>query len=608
MQQLKRFFIGKPLKSSDEGGQQLGKLKALALLSSDALSSVAYGPEQIITALVVLSAAAMWYSLPIAAFVLILLLSLILSYRQIIHAYPQGGGAYVVSSENLGMYPGLIAGGSLLVDYMLTVAVSVSSGTEAITSAIPALYGHQVGIAILIVVFITAMNLRGLRDSASFLMVPVYLFVIMLTIMIVTGLVEIATGARSFHATSLVGAAVPGVTIGLILRAFSSGSSSLTGVEAISNAVPFFKKPKAKNAAETLAIVGLLLGFFFAGITFLSWYFGILPQQKVTILAQLGQHIFGKGTVYYILQFSTALILALAANTGFSAFPILAYNLAKDKFMPHMYMDRGDRLGYSNGILTLAVGSIILIFIFNGSTERLIPLYATGVFVPFTLSQSGMIRKWWHERPKGWVGRSIANFTGALISFAIFVFLLMYHMSGVWPYFIIMPIMIFIFYKIHDHYKKVAAQLRLIEAVNFHDYDGSTVIVLVSNVTQVTAGALNYARSIGDYVIAMHVSMDENPGKERETESEFKADFPDIRFVDIHSSYRSIARPVLRFADIIAKNAKERNYTTTILVPQFVPKKPWQNILHNQTSFRLRAALATRENIILATYSYHLKK
>ncbi|PIO83134.1 amino acid permease [Loigolactobacillus backii] len=609
MQHIKRFFIGKPLKSSDEGGQQLSKVKALALLSSDALSSVAYGTEQIVTVLITLSAAAIWYSLPIAAFVLILLTSLILSYRQIIHAYPQGGGAYIVSSENLGTYPGLIAGGSLLVDYMLTVAVSVSAGTEAIISAVPALYGNQVGIAIIIVVLITAMNLRGLRDSASLLMIPVYLFVVVITIMILTGLAKISTGSLAFHATSLVGAAVPGITVGLILRAFSSGSSSLTGVEAISNAVPFFKKPKAKNAAATLAIMGIILGFFFAGVTYLNWYLGITPKLKVTILSQVGAAIFGHGSVmFYILQFSTALILALAANTGFSAFPILAYNLAKDKFMPHMYMDRGDRLGYSNGILTLALGSIVLIFIFNGSTERLIPLYATGVFVPFTLSQTGMIRKWWHKRSKGWIGRSLANFVGALISFSIFIFLLMYHLGDVWPYFIIMPIVLLVFYKIHDHYLKVAAQLRLVKQVKFHDYAGSTVIVLVSNVTQVTVGALNYARSIGDYVIAMHVSMDENPAKEHETESEFKKDFPDIRFVDIHSSYRSVSRPVLRFAKIISKNARERNYTITILVPQFVPKKPWQNILHNQTSLRLRAALASREDIVVATYSYHLKR
>ncbi len=453
------------------------------------------------------------------------------------------------------------------------------------------------------------MNLRGMSESASFLMIPVYLFVITITIMIVWGIYQIATGAIPFKATSVVGAAVPGISMALIFRAFSSGSSSLTGVEAISNAVPFFKKPREKNAAATLAIMAAILGFFFAGITFLNYWYGIVPVAKVTVLSQVAKATFGgSGIMYYVIQLSTALILAVAANTGFSAFPVLAFNLAKDKFMPHMYMDRGDRLGYSNGILTLAFGSAILIAIFQGSTERLIPLYAVGVFIPFTLSQSGMIIHWWRHRGKGWINKSLANFTGALISFAILVILFVYRLPDIWPFFIIMPLLIFVFYKIRDHYDKVAAQLRLPDDIAMHQYDGSTVIVLVGNVTRVTRGALNYAQSIGDYVIAMHVSMDENPNKEQETQSEFREDFPNVRFVDLHSSYRSVEGPVIRFVDIIARNADKRNFTTTVLIPQFTPKKPWQNILHNQTSLRLRAAFASRENIIISTYSYHLKE
>jgi amino acid transporter len=611
MQQLKRFLIGRPLKSSEEGGQKLGKLKALAMLSSDALSSVAYGTEQIVLVLTTLSAAAIWYSIPIAAFVLILLLSLTLSYRQIIHAYPGGGGAYVVSSENLGKNPGLLAGGSLLIDYMLTVAVSVSAGSEAITSAVPFLYGHEVVISIVIVLVLMAMNLRGMSESANFLMIPVYLFVVSITAMIIWGLFRIATGDIPMQARGVVGSVVPGISAALIFKAFSSGSSSLTGVEAISNAVPFFKKPRAHNAASTLAIMASILGFFFAGITFLNYWYGIVPVAKVTVLSQVASFTFGHGFMYYIIQFATALILAVAANTGFSAFPVLAYNLAKDKFMPHMYQDRGDRLGYSNGIMTLAFGSIILIAIFHGSTERLIPLYAIGVFIPFTLSQSGMIVHWLRNRPKGWFGKTIANFSGALISFAILVILFVYRLADIWPFFIIMPVLLFVFYRIHDHYQKVAEQLRLpdaVEEVALHDYDGSTVIVLVGNVTRVTRGALNYAQTIGDYVIAMHVSMDENPNKEQETQNEFKRDFPNVRFVDVHSSYRSVEGPTIRFVDMIARNAAKRNFTTTVLIPQFVPKERWQDILHNQTTFRLRRAFSSRENIIVATYSYHLKK
>ncbi|MEA4830968.1 MAG: APC family permease, partial [Enterococcus thailandicus] len=462
MDYLKRLLVGKPLKSAENDDHKLSRFAALALLSSDALSSIAYGTEQIVVVLVALSTAAIWYSLPIAAFVIILLISLTLSYRQIIHAYPHGGGAYVVSSENLGKNAGLISGGSLLIDYMLTVAVSVSSGAEAITSAIPALYGHQVGISVAIVLLLMMLNLRGLRESASFLLVPVYTFIIVITLLIVVGLFNIVTGAVPLNATALPGAAVPGVSIALILRAFSSGSSSLTGVEAISNAVPFFKKPRAKNAAGTLTMMAVILGFFFVGITFINYWYGIVPETEVTVLSQIGKAVFGHGVLYYVLQFATALILAVAANTGFSAFPVLAFNLAKDKFMPHMYQDRGDRLGYSNGIMTLAFGSIILLFIFQGSTERLIPLYSIGVFIPFALSQTGMVIKWRKEGKK-WLQKSIANIVGAFISYSIIIILFIYRLGDIWPFFIIMPIVLFVFYKIHGHYKNVAEQLRLEE-------------------------------------------------------------------------------------------------------------------------------------------------
>lgn len=595
------------VQSAENDEHKLTRFAALALLSSDALSSIAYGTEQIVVVLVALSAAAIWYSLPIAAFVIILLISLTLSYRQIIHAYPHGGGAYVVSSENLGKNAGLISGGSLLIDYMLTVAVSVSAGAEAITSAVPALYGHQVAISVTIVLLLMMLNLRGLRESASFLLFPVYTFILVISLLIVVGLYNIVTGAVPLQATALPGAAVPGVSIALILRAFSSGSSSLTGVEAISNAVPFFKKPRAKNAAATLTMMALILGFFFVGITFINYWYGIVPEKEVTVLSQIGKAVFGHGILYYVLQFATALILAVAANTGFSAFPVLAYNLAKDKFMPHMYQDRGDRLGYSNGIITLALGSIVLLFIFHGSTERLIPLYSIGVFIPFALSQTGMVVKWKKEG-KRWLSKSIANITGAFISYAIIAILFVYRLGDIWPFFIIMPIVMFIFYKIHDHYKKVAEQLRLENDAKLHDYDGNTVLVLVGNVTRVNIGALNYARSIGDYVVAMHVSLDEDVEKEKEIEAEFKKHFPDVRFSIVHSSYRSIENPIIRYVDIVSKNAAKQNYTTTVLIPQFVPNRRWQNILHNQTSLRLRLRLSWRENIVVSTYSYHLKK
>lgn len=606
---IKRVLIGKPLKTLDEGQTHLTKFKALAMLSSDAISSVAYGPEQITTVLVTLSAMAMWYSIPIAAIVLLLLLAITLSYQQIIRAYPSGGGAYVVATRNWGSNGGLFAGGSLLVDYMLTVAVSTTSGVEAITSAIPALYRFSVPIAIVIVLLIMFMNLRGMSESANFLTIPVYFFVIMISVMILWGAYNIVMGQVHYQAPADYGTPVTGMTFVLFVRAFSAGSSSLTGVEAVSNAVPNFNKPKEKNASITLAIMSTILAIFFIAIIFYGFYFGIVPDKRTTVLSQIGLAVFGgHGIGFYLLQLSTAMILAVAANTGFSAFPILAFNMAKDKYMPHAFMDRGDRLGYSNGIISLAVGAIILILIFHGQTNMLIPLYAVGVFVPFTLSQSGMIIHWFREREGLWLGKAFINLVGALISLALVLALFWQHFGNVWPYLIIMPLLLYMFHAIHRHYIKVAKQLRVAEKtkVQLHDYDGATVIVLVGNVTRVTRGAINYARSIGDYVIAMHVSFDENPGKEHKTANEFKAEFPDVRFVDIHSSYRSIAKPTLRFVDVIAKRAAARNYSTTVLVPQFIPKHPWQLALHNQTSVRLRTVLNSRQNIVVASYNYHL--
>ncbi|MFT9031021.1 MAG: APC family permease [Leuconostoc pseudomesenteroides] len=610
-QNIKRILIGKPLKTLDEGGQSLSKTKALALLSSDALSSVAYGTESITTALLAAGAVALWLQVPIALLVLVLLAAIVMSYRQIIHAYPSGGGAYAVASENWGSKAGLVAGGSLLVDYMLTVAVSASAAADAITAAVPAILPFTVPLSIIVVLLLTGMNLRGLRESANFLMIPVYFFITVLAIMIAWGVFQAVTGQLPYHAAAKIGTSFSGLSFVLFMRAFSSGSSSLTGVEAISNAVPNFKVPKEKHAASTLALMALILAAFFGGITFLSYWFGIHPNAHSTVLSQIAMTTFGGQNIgFYIVQLATAMILAVAANTGFSAFPMLALNLARDKYLPHLYMDKGDRLGYSNGILSLSFGAIILLLIFHGSTDALIPLYAVGVFVPFTLSQSGMIIHWWHKKPKNWVLKAVINFVGAFISAVLVITLFATRIEHVWPYLLIMPVVMFTFLKIKHHYLSIGKQLRLQYANNDnavrHHYDGATVIVLVSNITKVTTEAIDYAQSIGDYVVAMHVSFDVNPKKELETSTQFKLDFPDVRYVDIHSSYRSIVKPALSFVDAVAKQAKKRNHSVTVLVPQFVPKKPWQNILHNQNSLRLRTAFASREDISVSTYYYHL--
>ncbi|MEZ7571276.1 APC family permease [Streptococcus anginosus] len=611
---LKNIFIGRPLKSSDEGdeGNLLTKLQALAMLSSDALSSIAYGPEQVVLVLVSVSAGAIWWSLPIGIVVLILLASLTISYRQVIHAYPQGGGAYMVTTENLSPKAGLVSGGSLLVDYMLTVAVSVSSGADAITSAIPALHPYNLHISIILVLVLMLMNLRGLRESAVSLMIPVYLFIASTVFLIGFGLLQLLLGNLSYHATAPIGKSISGVSLVLLLRAFTSGSASLTGVEAISNSVPFFKTPKAENAAKTLAIMAAILGFMFAGITFLNYWIGIVPVKGVTTLAQMAQAILGNSPVgrllFYIFQLSTALILAVAANTGFSAFPMLSYNMAKNKYMPHMYMEKGARLGYSNGILTLAIGAILLLLIFNGNTERLIPLYTIGVFVPFALSQTGMVVHWHKQYGKHFLKYSVANILGAAICYTIVAILLLFRLRDIWPFFPIIIVLLWIFLSIKNHYNKVAKQLRLNEEIERVNYAGNLVLVLVGNVTRVSVGAMNYARSIGDEVIAMHVSTKETQEKDEEVASEFKQYFPDIQFVNVETSYRNIIRPTVQYVTKIARGAQKKGYTVTVLVPQFIPNHSWQNMLHNQMSLKLKYFLRWHENVVVASYSYHLKE
>ena len=558
---LKKWFIGRPLKSGAEGeGGLLGKMQALAMLSSDALSSIAYGPEQVILVLMTVSAGAIWWSIPIGIVVLVLLASLTISYRQVIHAYPQGGGAYMVTTENLSPKAGLIAGGSLLVDYMLTVAVSVSSGADAITSAIPSLHPYNLHISILLVLILMLMNLRGLRESATSLMIPVYLFIVSTIALIGYGVIQILTGHLAYNATAHVGQTISGVSVILLLRAFTSGSASLTGVEAISNSVPFFKKPKAKNAASTLTIMALILGIMFAGITFLNYWVGVVPAKGVTTLAQMAQAILGNSPVgqafFYVFQLSTALILAVAANTGFSAFPMLAFNMAKNKYMPHMYMEKGDRLGYSNGILTLAIGAIVLLLIFDGQTESLIPLYTIGVFIPFALSQTGMVIHWKRQYQKGFLKYSLANILGAAICYGIVLILLLFRLREIWPFFPIIGLLLWMFLSIRNHYDKVAAQLRLGGKIEKTSYAGNTVIVLVGNVTQVSVGAMSYANSLGNDVIAMHVSTEETKVKDAEVAEEFKRYFPHIRFENVMTSYRDIIQPTVEFVSKVAEEAK----------------------------------------------------
>ncbi|WP_422661101.1 APC family permease [Paenibacillus sp. EC2-1] len=607
MAALKRLLIGRPLKSNELGEQKLNKKKALAILSSDALSSVAYGPEQILLVLITISGAALWYSIPIGIGVLVLLTALILSYRQIIYAYPHGGGAYVVSKQNLGVLPGLVAGGSLLVDYVLTVAVSVSAGTDALTSAFPALHEHTVSIAVAFVILITILNLRGVTESATVLAYPVYLFVFALFILIVVGMYNIFTGHVSPDLHAPIGTPVAGISLFLLLKAFASGSSALTGVEAISNAIPNFKDPAPKNAARTLMAMGILLAVLFSGIVFLAYYYGIAPTAQETVVSQIANQTFGRNFMYFFIQGTTALILILAANTGYSAFPLLAVNLAKDKFIPRMFTARGDRLGYSNGIMILGFLSILLIIAFHGQTEHLIPLYAVGVFIPFTLSQTGMMLKWIREKPEGFMPKLLINTIGAVISLTVFLMFFMTKFAQVWPFFIFLPVIVYLFYRIKKHYDAVGEQLRITTCEPSVEIKGNVVILPVSGITHVVEHSLNYAKSLSaDQVIALYIPF------EREELTRFEEKWkkwrPDVRLVTINSPYRSIIHPLGKFIDTVQRKAAESQYQVTVVIPQFIPKKGWQNLLHNQTSLMIRAYLLYRKDVIVTTVPYHLKK
>lgn len=496
----------------------------------------------------------------------------------------------------------------MLVDYILTVAVSVSAGTDAITSAFPSLHPYNVIIAIIFVLLITTLNLRGVTESASFLAYPVYLFVLAMFIMIGLGLFNVLTGRVPAELHTSLGTPVAGISLFLLLRAFSPGSSALTGVEAISNAIPNFKAPAPNNAAKTLAAMGILLALLFSGIVFLAYYYGIAPREQVTVVSDIAEHVFGRNFMYYVVQGTTALILVLAANTGYSAFPLLAVNLAKDKFIPRMFTVRGDRLGYSNGILSLGILSIILIIAFKGRTEHLIPLYAVGVFIPFTLSQTGMIVKWLRHKPEGWLPKLIINAIGALISFIVTMMFFLTKFTQVWPVLVFLPLIILFFYRIYKHYESVADQLRVATCGEPPlAIEGNIIILPVAGITHVVENSLRYAKSLSaQQIIAVHIPF------EREDdaifEEKWKKFHPEVRLVTLYSPYRSIIHPLTKFIDTVQRKASESNYQVTVIVPQFIPKKGWHNILHNQSSLLIRAHLLYRRNVIITTVPYHLKK
>ena len=605
---LKRALIGNPLKNRELRSEQLGTLAALSILTPDALSSVAYGTQEILTVLVGISAAAMWFSVPIALVIVLLLTVLVISYRQVIAAYPGGGGAYMVGRDNLGELSSLVAGASLLVDYTLTIAVSVTAGADALISAFPVLAHLRVAMDVFLIGLICIVNLRGVRESAAVFSGPTYTFVVIVLLMVGIGLFRGGWHGLAVHRVFAV-RDLSGISLFLLLRAFSSGSSALTGIEAISNGVPIFREPSVRNAKSAIAMLGVLLGAMFLGTTVLAFAFGVAPLANDTVLSQVGEHVFGRSVPYYVLAFSTTAILALAANTSFSGFPQLAYTMARDKFMPHLFLTRGDRLVFANGILFEAIAAAFLVVVFRGSTDRLIPLYAIGVYAGFTISQFGLVvARVRQARANGGpapgdVPKSIVNGFGAcLTAVVVLVFAVTKFAEGPWMVLIVIPVLVVAFRKINRHYRAIAEELRL-PSMDFHpETHPSLVIVPVSTVTRVVAHGLSYAKSIADTVIAVHVSWDkEQSEKLEERWAEWD---PGVRLVTIESQYRSVVQPLLRYIDLIRSQSPET--TITVVIPAFVVGRWWQSILHNQMGILLQARLWSRRDVVIVTVPYRL--
>ncbi|MGH7616590.1 MAG: APC family permease [Gemmatimonadaceae bacterium] len=602
---FKRVLFGRPLASDRLEHERLNKKTALAVLSSDAISSVAYATEQTLLVLVVLGAAALHYVIPISAVIVGLLALVALSYRQTIFAYPAGGGSYTVARDNLGTMPGLIAAAALLTDYTLTVSVSISSGIAAITSAYPALVPHTVAMCIAAVLVLMSVNLRGVRESGIAFSVPTYIFIAMMLALIGVGLVR-----SLFGAAPVVRAAAPvvphaAIPVGfaftfLILRAFAEGCVAMTGTEAISNGVGAFKKPSSHNAAMTLGWMAAILGVFFLGTSVLARHYGVMPSATETVLSQLGRKVFGGGIAYYLLQYATFAILVLAANTAFADFPRLSSILARDGYMPRQFAARGDRLAFSNGIIALALFAALLVWLFHGDTSALIPLYAIGVFVCFTLSQAGMVVHWWKGKEPGWRRRAVLNGLGAAATAVVsIVQVVTKFTTGAWIVVLIIPLIIVVLKRIHrhyDHFRREVAYTGQAPLMFLHH----TVVVPVNGITKPAAGALVYATTICEDVRAVYVEVD--PESAAALAHQWDEWDIGVDLVVIPSPFRSVLRPLVDYVNGL--NERGEADLVTVVVPEIVPRSWWGHLLHNKTSLFIRTAFLFRPNVVVTTVPY----
>jgi amino acid transporter len=602
---LKRLLLGTPLPTAQARHERLDKAPALAVFASDALSSVAYATEEILLVLTAAGAIALSFSLPIGFAIAGLIALVVTSYRQTILAYPQGGGAYVVSKDNLGTVASLVAAAALLIDYVLTVAVSAAAGIAAMTSALPWLFPYRVWLCVAAVSVVSIINLRGLRESSRIFAAPTYLFMASLFVLIAYGSVGailnwIGEAPYPPHPPGL-----EGVGLFLILRAFAAGCAALTGVEAVSDGVPAFKPPEAHNARVVLAWLGIILITLFLGITYLAYDFGLRPREGETVISQLARHVFGGGLLYYAVQLFTMAILLLAANTSFADFPRLAFFLARDRFIPRQFGNQGDRLVFSNGIVILGGLAAALLVVFHGDTHALIPLYAVGVFISFTLSQSSMVRRWLRLRTEGWGWRAGLNGLGAVVTGVVMLTIAVTKFShGAWIVLLLIPLLVATFLAVHRHYEDVAAQLSL-EEFSPPPPMSNTVLVLVGDLHKGVVRAIQYAQTLSSSAKAVYVETD--PERTRRLEERWGKWGMGVPLVVLNSPYRSLVGPIMDYIEQLQRQGGD-NMVVTIVLPEFLPARWWQQILHNQTALLIKGQLLFRKNVVVTDVPHHLKR
>ncbi len=613
MAAVRRVLLGRPLASEEEIGERLSKKKALAIFSSDAISSSAYATEEVLRVLILGGAAALALGLEVAIAIAVLLIVVAFSYRQVCLAYPNGGGSYSVSKRNFGRNASLIAASALLIDYVMTVAVSTTSAVEQITSAVPELIDHRVLIGVLAITLITIGNLRGLREAGNIFAVPTYLFLGSALLMIAIGTFRIVIGGEhaeySAEVIAQAGQIPQQVGVLLLLRAFAAGAVALTGTEAIATGVPAFQPPESKNAATTLSAMAVLLGILFIGITFLAVNFGIthvsLPEQQ-TVISQVARRIYGDGTVPFLLfQSFTALLLFLAANTSFNAFPRLLAILAGDSHMPRQFGLRGDRLAFSYGIIVLALVASLLIVIFNGETHRLIPLYAVGVFIDFTISQAGMIKHWLREQPPGWQRRLAINAFGCTLTGIVAVVVAVVKAPDSLLVLALVGFLVALMLFIRRQYEGQTFELHVQEdAVFAGPHREQRVVVPVNGINRTVVQAVTFARTIASDVRAVYVTVD--PDEAEEMRKRWERQLPGVPLVIVESPYRAIVGPIIAYLDVLAAAwPPDREAPVTIVVlPEYVAKHWWDRLLYNQTAKRLKAAIVGREHTVIADVPY----